>query len=56
MLFYITGGAPQAVPGTSCVEANRTACTEVYYSSASKAGFSLFRVQVGYNSVLIYFN
>jgi hypothetical protein len=28
MLFYITGGAPQAVPGTVCVEANRTACTE----------------------------
>jgi hypothetical protein len=28
MLFYITGGAPQAVPGTACVEANRTACTE----------------------------
>jgi hypothetical protein len=27
-LFYITGGAPQAVPGTACVEANRTACTE----------------------------
>jgi hypothetical protein len=26
MLFYITGGAPQAVPGTTCVEANRTAC------------------------------
>jgi hypothetical protein len=33
MLFYITGGAPQAVPGTACVEANRTACTEVYCSS-----------------------
>jgi hypothetical protein len=28
MLFYITVGAPQAVPGTACVEANRTACTE----------------------------
>jgi hypothetical protein len=28
MLFYITGGAPQAVPGTACVEANRTACTK----------------------------
>jgi hypothetical protein len=28
MLFYITGGAQQAVPGTACVEANRTACTE----------------------------
>jgi hypothetical protein len=27
-LFYITGGAPQVVPGTACVEANRTACTE----------------------------
>jgi hypothetical protein len=34
MLFYIAVGAPQAVPGTACVEANRTACTEVYYSSA----------------------
>jgi hypothetical protein len=33
MLFYITGGAPQAVPGTACVEANWTACIEVYYSS-----------------------
>jgi hypothetical protein len=28
-LFYITVGTPQAVPGTVCVEANRTACTEV---------------------------
>jgi hypothetical protein len=35
MLFYITGGAPQAVPGTACVEANWTACIEVYCSSAS---------------------
>jgi hypothetical protein len=34
MLFYITGGAPQAVPGTACVEANQTACTEVCCSSA----------------------
>jgi hypothetical protein len=33
MLFYITVGAPQAVPGTACVEANRTACTEVPCSS-----------------------
>jgi hypothetical protein len=33
-LFYITGGAPQAVPGTACVEANWTACIEVYCSSA----------------------
>jgi hypothetical protein len=32
-LFYITVGAPQAVPGTACVEANRTACTEVPCSS-----------------------
>jgi hypothetical protein len=32
-LFYITGGAPQAVPGTACVEANWTACIEVYCSS-----------------------
>jgi hypothetical protein len=36
MLFYITGGAPQAVPGTACVEANQTACTEVCYSSGSR--------------------
>jgi hypothetical protein len=35
MLFYITGGAPQAVPGTACVEANRTACIEDTCSSAS---------------------
>jgi hypothetical protein len=34
MLFYITGGAPQAVPGTACVEANRTACTEDPCTSA----------------------
>ena len=33
MLFYITGGAPQAVPRTACLEANRTACIEVYCSS-----------------------
>jgi hypothetical protein len=33
MLFYITCGAPQAVPGTACVEANQTACTEVCCSS-----------------------
>jgi hypothetical protein len=33
MLFYITGGAPQAVPRTACVEANQTACTEVCCSS-----------------------
>jgi hypothetical protein len=35
MLFYITGGAPQAVPGTACVEANQTACTQVCCSSES---------------------
>jgi hypothetical protein len=34
-LFYITGGAPQAVPGTACVEANWTACIEVYCSSVN---------------------
>jgi hypothetical protein len=39
MLFYITGGAPQAVPGTACVEANRTACTEVYCSSVRPTSF-----------------
>jgi hypothetical protein len=33
MLFYITGGVPQVVPGTACVEANWTACIEVYCSS-----------------------
>jgi hypothetical protein len=32
-LLYITGGAPQAVPGTACVEANRTACIEDTCSS-----------------------
>jgi hypothetical protein len=32
-LFYITGGAPQAVPGTACVEANQTACIEDTCSS-----------------------
>jgi hypothetical protein len=36
ILFYITVGAPQAVPGTDCVEANRTACTEVYSSSVTR--------------------
>jgi hypothetical protein len=36
MLFYITGGAPQAVPGTACVEANRTACIEDTCSSGTK--------------------
>jgi hypothetical protein len=36
MLFYITGGAPQAVPGTACVEANQTACTEVCCSSVNR--------------------
>jgi hypothetical protein len=35
-LFYITGGAPQAVPGTACVVANQTACTEVCCSSVIK--------------------
>jgi hypothetical protein len=36
MLFYITGGAPQAVPRTACVEANWTAYIEVYCSSGDK--------------------
>jgi hypothetical protein len=36
MLFYITGGAPQAVPGTACVVANQTACTEVCCSSENE--------------------
>jgi hypothetical protein len=35
MLFYITGGAPQAVPGTACVETNRTACIEDTCSSVT---------------------
>jgi hypothetical protein len=39
MLFYITGGAPQAVPGTACVEANQTACTEVCCSSVITSGW-----------------
>jgi hypothetical protein len=38
MLFYITGGAPQAVPRTACVEANRTACTEDPCSSDNSCG------------------
>jgi hypothetical protein len=37
MLFYITDGAPQAVPGTACVVANQTACTEVCCSSVHRA-------------------
>jgi hypothetical protein len=37
MLFYITGGAPQAVPGTACVEANRTACIEDTCSSVQNS-------------------
>jgi hypothetical protein len=41
MLFYITGGAPQAVPGTACVVANQTACTEVCCSSGTLAPLSL---------------
>jgi hypothetical protein len=45
-LFYITGGAPQAVPGTACVVANQTACTEVCCSSV-KSRFS-------YVSLLVY--
>jgi hypothetical protein len=32
-VVYITGGAPQAVPGSACVEVNWTACIEVYCSS-----------------------
>jgi hypothetical protein len=40
MLFYITGGAPQAVPGTACVEANQTACTEVCCSSVRERRMS----------------
>jgi hypothetical protein len=41
MLFYITGGVPQAVPGTACVEANRIACIEDtcssdYYKTSSE--------------------
>jgi hypothetical protein len=39
-LFYITGGAPQAVPGTACVVANQTACTEVCCSSVGKDLFT----------------
>jgi hypothetical protein len=42
MLFYITGGAPQAVPGTACVEAISTACIEDTCSSASSCSFHIF--------------
>jgi hypothetical protein len=41
MLFYIIGGAPQAVPGTACVVANQTACTEVCCSSVTGSRFYL---------------
>jgi hypothetical protein len=37
MLFYITSGASQAVPESACVEANRTACVELYCSSVGLA-------------------
>jgi hypothetical protein len=37
MLFYITSGASQAVPESACVEANWTACVELYCSSALTA-------------------
>jgi hypothetical protein len=43
MLFYITGGAPQAVPGTACVEANRTACIEDTCSSVRLTRHLLLR-------------
>jgi hypothetical protein len=42
-LFYITGGAPQAVPGTACVVANQTACTEVCCSSGCWLGLKMDR-------------
>jgi hypothetical protein len=42
-LFYITGGAPQAVPGTACVEANRTACIE---DTCSSDGIVFFLYQI----------
>jgi hypothetical protein len=38
MLFYITSGASQAVPESACVEANRTACVELYCSSGVVRG------------------
>jgi hypothetical protein len=41
MLFYITSGASQAVPESACVEANRTACVELYCSSGPPASRSL---------------
>jgi hypothetical protein len=44
MLFYITDGAPQAVPGTACVVANQTACTEVCCSSGGKSGALLINL------------
>jgi hypothetical protein len=46
MLFYITGGAPQAVPGTACVVANQTACTEVCCSSELSPRSSMLDMDV----------
>jgi hypothetical protein len=47
MLFYITGGAPQAVSGTACVEAISTACIEDTYSSEGVA----YHTELWLNSV-----
>jgi hypothetical protein len=55
MLFYITGGAPQAVPGTACVEANQTACTEVCCSSACARAW-LEVVYLGVSRTLTFFS
>jgi hypothetical protein len=53
MLFYITGGAPQAVPGTACVEANRTACIED--TCISDVIPSLQRREVGGHFCFVFF-
>jgi hypothetical protein len=42
-LFYITSGASQAVPESACVEANRTACVELYCSSVHSLFFGTFQ-------------
>jgi hypothetical protein len=48
-LFYITDGAPQAVPGTACVEANRTACIEDTCSSVVSISFVKTKLVLNYS-------
>jgi hypothetical protein len=48
MLFYIAGGAPQAVPGTACVEAISTACIEDTCSSDLIAYYRYIMTYIGH--------